>query len=219
MSRPIPRLPEFNLPTVCDLETWPPSGWESAPVIDYAQHWLPALEPAFRPAQVRLAATTDRFVVLAELSDDEIITQARQHNDPLWDLGDVFEIFLQPADRPEYFEFHIAPNGVTLDLRYPYAGASRANGVEQYMLSEPHFTAQVVTEPLLNRWRVGVEIPVAKLASPESLNTPGEWLFSFSRYDCATDREPVLSSTSPHRKVDFHQTDDWKRFTVPAFRA
>src|SRR5690606_5596227 len=96
---------------------WPPVEWAGVIPQTLHQAWRPTPESGLHPAQVWLAATEDRFVVLAELEDHDIITSAIRHNDPLWDLGDVFEIFVRHTKRPEYYEFHTAPNGVTLDLR------------------------------------------------------------------------------------------------------
>jgi hypothetical protein len=37
-----------------------------------------------------------------------------------------------------------------------------------------------------------------------------EWRFSFSRYDYTRGRvAPVISSTSPHAKADFHHQQEW----------
>jgi len=217
MAPALIQLKNFDLEAVHSQETWPPAAMgQNVPPLAMRQAWLPVPESGLRPAQVWLAVTETHFVVLAELADHDIMTTARRHNDPLWEMGDVFEIFVKHTGRPEYYEFHTAPNGVTLDLRYPRLYACRANGVERYMV-EPHFRAQVHGEPALNRWRVAVEIPVACLAPRECLSAPSTWLFSFCRYDCGTGRAPVLASTSPHTLADFHRAEDWLPFLVPAF--
>jgi hypothetical protein len=211
------RLEPSALDRAWDFAAWPPPGWEGAAALDFAQAWREAPEPGLRPGKVWLATTPTAFAVLAELADDDIATAAQRHNDPLWDLGDVFEIFTRHVARSEYFEFHMAPNGVTLDLRYPRLYASRANGVEPYMLDRPRFSARVRAEPELHRWRVAAELPVRELVPAGLARAAGEWQFSFSRYDCGPGRPPIFSSTSPHRRPDFHEGRDWRLFHAPPF--
>ena len=196
---------------------WPPPEWADVAPLTMRQTWRDVPEPGLLPARVWMAATSTCFVILAELEDHDILTEAQRHNDPLWDLGDVFEVFVRHTERLEYYEFHTAPNGVTLDLRYPRLYASRANGVERYMLNEHHFISHVKCEPKINRWRIAMEIPAARLAPLELLQNESLWRFSFSRYDCGPNRPAVVSSTSPHSVADFHQGEDWPRFLAPPF--
>jgi len=218
MPQPLVTLSDFNLKAVCALNSWPPADWSNVTPLPLQQAWLPAAEIAFLPAQVWLAATHDSFAIIAELEDHDIATAAQTHNDPLWDLGDVFEIFVRHTARPEYFEFHIAPNNVTLDLRYPKLYASRADGVELYMLTEPHFSAQAVCLPSKKLWRVAACLPVANLVTDESLvAAPSVWQFSFCRYDCGPNRGPAVSSTSPHKAAGFHRAEEWLTFLAPPF--
>ncbi|MDB6168499.1 MAG: hypothetical protein JWM88_1363 [Verrucomicrobia bacterium] len=187
--------------------------------MSFAQTWLAQPDAGFRPGRVWLASTPDAFVVLAEMQDTDIMTEGKNHNDPLWDLGDTFEVFLRHTARPDYFEFHVAPNGVTLDLHYPRLHAPRDHGVDQYLLSDPHFSSRAVPEPNLGRWRVAMEIPVGPLVPEEFLRETSLWQFSFSRYDCGPGRAPMVSSTTPHRGAGFHRAEEWLQFRVPAFTA
>lgn len=217
MHSPIPRLPQFDLTDVFAATDWPPPDWSGVAGQSMGQAWRSTPQPEFLPARVWLACTVDAFAVLAELEDHDINTRGRVHNDPLWDLGDVFEIFVRHAARPEYFEFHVAPNNVTLDLRYPRLYASRARGVEGYMLTEPQFTARAVIETDRHRWRVAARLPVSRLAPPDAVAAASAWQFSFCRYDCGPGRPDAVASTSPHAAPDFHRGEEWPVFTAPAF--
>lgn len=214
---PVPRLARAEPDHWLARPDWPPPELAGAPVSAFSQAWRPQSEPGLRPGRVWLAATARSFVALAELVDEDLFTTARRRNDPLWDLGDVFEIFVRHTGRPEYFEFHTAPNGLTLDLRYPRPYAPRTNGVDAYLLAEPHFTAAVRAEPARVQWRIVAEIPIRGLLPPGLAADPSEWQFSFSRYDCGPGRAPIYSSTSPHRELDFHRVEDWPVFAVPGF--
>jgi len=199
-------------------DEWPHPDLQQVPVMTFAQAWLAEPDRGLRPGRVWLLSTPAAFVVLAELLDDDIMTEARQHNDPLWDLGDVFESFVRHTARPDYYEFHVAPNAVTLDLHYPRFYAPRENGVGQYLLTRPHFTAFVSAQPGSGRWRIAMEIPVGALVPAELVREESEWQFSFCRYDCGPNRPPMVSSTTPHRGAGFHRAEEWRHFRVPAFR-
>ncbi len=198
---------------------WPHSDLQGVPVMTFAQTWMAEPDMGLRPGKVWMVSTPSALIVLAELLDDDIMTDARQHNDRLWDLGDVFEVFLRHTQRPDYYEFHVAPNGVTLDLHYPRFHAPRENGVERYMLARPHFTARVAAQPERGRWRVAMEIPVEALVPAELTRAESVWQFSFCRYDCGPNRPPMFSSTTPHRGAGFHRAEEWRHFRVPAFQA
>jgi hypothetical protein len=217
MTQAILQLPEVDPVQIMALPNWPPTAWCLVSPLVLQQTWRSSPESGLLSSQVWLGATKDRFVVLAEMEDSDIGTAALRHNDPLWKLGDVFEVFVRHIERPDYFEFHTAPNGVTLDLHYPMLYASRAGGVAQYMMTEPCFTATVGCEPKLNRWRAVIEIPVGGLVPREYLSTPSVWQFSFCRYDCGPGRPAVVASNSPHAVADFHRAEDWPLFTAPAF--
>ncbi|MBL9216792.1 MAG: hypothetical protein JNG83_15045 [Opitutaceae bacterium] len=211
------RLPADDLAGWLAAPVWPPPALAGVPPLPFRQAWLPSEQPELRPGRVWPATTPTALVVLAELEDHDLVTAARRHNDPLWDLGDVFEIFVRHTARPEYWEFHTAPNGVTLDLRYPRLYADRSGGVERYLLESPHFTAQVAAEPARNRWRIAARIPVAPLVPAAGAQAEAEWQLSFCRYDCGPGRAPVFSSTSAHRLLDFHAAHDWPRFRSRPF--
>jgi hypothetical protein len=213
------QVSRLDLAGACGAEMFPPPGWANVPSLPMRQAWLPAPDPGLRRAQVWLAATTTSFVVLAELDDVDIHSRGERHNDPLWDLGDVFEIFVRQTARPDYFEFHVAPNGVTVDLHYPWLYASRANGVGQYMRAETLFRSCAIADPARNRWRVAAEIPVDRLVPPECARGKGTWQFSFSRYDCGPGRPEVVSSTSAHAIADFHRAEEWLLFIAPPFES
>lgn len=85
------------------------------------------------------------------------------------------------------------------------------------MLNRPHLGSRVAVEPVLGRWRVAMEIPVAALLPPELIQGGSIWQFSFSRYDCGPNRPPIVSSTTPQRGAGFHRTEEWPQFQAPPF--
>lgn len=174
-----------------------------------SQAWRDEPEPNFRPATVFLSYRPGTLFIDAELTDEEVFTQATGFNQRLWTLGDVFEIFLRPPGGDGYLEFHVAPGNYQMQLRFPNAETIRAlragtDQLERYFVSEPLFSSETERTPA--GWRVRAQIPHADFR-------PGRlWGGSFCRYDASSNQpDPILSSTSPHTadRLDFHDQSVW----------
>ena len=142
----VPRGPDVDLARTVEAgaDHWPP-----VPVarLELRQAWLPQPEAALRPGHVGLAATAGALLVFAELTDDCIHTLATADHEPLWERGDVFEIFLQSFGADQYFELQIAPLGHRLHLHYPRSGAVRAHGIAPYIQRDRAIEFTVRVEP------------------------------------------------------------------------
>ena len=97
-----------------------------APELRFGQHWLSQPEEGLRPAVAKIGWSGSRVLFLAELVDDEIATRATRRNEPVYLLGDVFEIFAGVAGNPGYIEYHLAPNGIIAQLLWPDANAIKS---------------------------------------------------------------------------------------------
>lgn len=175
------------------------------------QAWLAEPEAAFRPGVVTVGWKPGEFLVFAELEDVDIFSDAIGLNDNTWEKGDVFEIFLRNMKREEYQEFHITPNNCKLQLRIPSLEAlvdrqKRHAVMKGFELSPEVFRSRVWIEK--ERWSVLARIPFGELQLPES-PVGTELAFSFSRYDYTRGQEPILSSTSCHRELNFHRQQEW----------
>ena len=184
-----------------------------APELHFGQHWMSKPDEALRPAVVKIGWSGSRVLFLAELVDDEIATRAKQRNESVYLLGDVFEIFAGVAGNPAYIEYHLAPNGIIAQLRWPDADAiksARESGTAQFLIEENDSILQARVEDGL--WRVYGELPATSL-SGASGDLDGEvWEMSFSRYDYNADGSShVLSSTSPHALASYHRRHEWRR--------
>jgi hypothetical protein len=196
--------------------------FEHATPIPLGQAWLSAPEPEFAPAVVRTGWREDVLLIFAELTDADIFTAARQHNERFWELGDTFEMFLQPQPGRAYLELHVTPNNLRLQLRFaapPDQAARReADPFEDALIRSTVFRSHTWLRPDDRAWFVLAEIPAAATA-PLAFDAPAapvktligsRWRFSFSRYDWTRGRaRPVISSSSPHREPGFHRTDEW----------
>jgi len=206
-----PELAELKL---TDLDAVIKS-FREAPACRLRQAWCLELEPRFLPAVVRIGWQAQTLMIFAELKDAEIFTFARHPNERLWELGDVFEIFLRPMNQPAYGEFQVAPNNLRLQLRYGGNGAAdqarRSDSFGSAMVHDIAFTAQTWVLADFCRWYAFVKIPVSSVSDHPAPLPGSEWRFSFCRYDYSRSlAEPVLSSTSAHTIAnDFHRQADW----------
>lgn len=166
-----------------------------------AQPWAAEPEARFRPGTVRLAWSGDALLVLADLQDDEVRTSATADNQRLWELGDVFEIFLQVEGSAAYAELHVAPNGARMHLRFP----------ENLPVTPVGFPASANLND--GGWRVEAKVP-ADVCGLARFEAGRKLRVSFCRYDAGTDAPPVLSTSAAHPAVSFHRPEDWPRVVL-----
>lgn len=188
------------------------------------QAWLAQPEPDLLPARVRVGWTRTALVVEAELPDRDIFNPVTEFNQAAFNAGDVFEIFLRPEGQTPYFEFHITPDNQLLQLRFADAQQVRqlppAGTLDERLapvkIWKSRITSAVRVEAGAQRWLVSAAIPFAMVVETGEMQ-PGAWWFcSFSRYDHTRGRaEPVLSSTSPHAKCNFHRQQEWRPVVFP----
>lgn len=158
---------------------------------------------------MRLGWNASGFWVLAAMDDDSIVSRATGNNQRLWNLGDVFEIFVRDLSGEEYLELHTDPNGHWLQLRFASERIfpklkTREVKIDDLLVEEPLFHSKARVRD--GGWDV--------LACVTGLR--GRTLrASFSRYDYGeTAGDPVLSSTSAHREVNFHDQTGWLDFQL-----
>ena len=211
VSLPLPRVADVELEGAVADTTWPPA---ATTALALGQNWLTEPELAFRPGSVGLATTERALLVFAELTDEHIHTTVKGDHEPIYERGDVFEIFLQSFGAEAYFEFQIAPNGHRLQLHYPWIGAVRANGIERYIRRDRLFDVAVRVDPANARWRIAVRVPVGPLLPRRSRDRGAEWRAAFCRYDYDAAGQFCLSSTAALTRPDFHRIGEWSRVSV-----
>ena len=200
-----------------DLESWSQlvSVLSDAQAVESKQGWRSELEPGFRPMRVKTGWTRDALYVHAEIEDADIFNPEKQFNALSFTKGDVFEIFLRPCDQDAYFEFHVTPENQKLQLRFPSAAAlavprAQPGLLPDWFINHPVIESRVRVNAAIQRWEVAVEIPFDLVSEASQPRRDTRWLFSFSRYDYTRGQErPVLSSTSPHKELNFHRQEEW----------
>lgn len=215
MSAALPQLscrelPVFDADNLADVQ----SAFASAAGCALRQAWRTTPEPDFAPATVRTGWRGSSLLVFAELTDADIFSRATDHNQRMWKLGDVLEIFLSPESSASYVEFHVTPNNYRLQLRFPDTATLRRaqaeNRFEHLLLPDGVFHSRTWMQPENNKWFVLAEIPAVVVGGAAARLAGVRWTFSFSRFDCTRGRtEPICSSTSPHPNPDYHRCEDW----------
>ena len=197
------------------------NAFQAATPISLRQAWRAEEEAAFCPATVRVRWEEHALLVFAELTDVDPFNSATQPNQRTWELGDTFEMFLRPAGGAGYVELHVTPNNQRLQLRYPHGIApelARQTGqFEEFLLPEDSIASATWLDAKNLRWYVLAEIPALTVCEADVPLESGQWRFSFCRYDYTRGiREPVISSSSPHAKPDFHRQHEWGLMTFKA---
>lgn len=181
-----------------------------------AQTWRDDVQEGFRPAVVRLGWQPGTLWVLADLGDDHIVSDSTAHNQDMWTLGDVFEVFIARRDSPWYLELHVTPHNHRLHLRWTTEGfagiRSKEKTVEDFRADPGAFESWVRKSPDGKGWQVLMQIPASILPDGADFTAGDKLDISFSRYDAGAEGTPkILSSTSPHTKLDYHRRSEWRR--------
>ena len=176
------------------------------------QAWLQEEETGFAPATVRMGWRGSALLIFAELMDMEIFNGATKLNQRVWELGDVFEIFLRADKKENYVELHVTPNNQHLQMHYPdgtsVERARKNGGLEKFLIWDKAFHSKTWIEG--GKWHIFAEIPASLVCNSNESIENARWRFSFGRYDyvCGV-KAPVISSTSRHAKPDFHRQHEW----------
>ncbi len=192
------------------------AAFQSAAHCQMQQAWQDAPSENFAPAVVLVGWQHNVLQVYAELTDDDIFTQASGLNQRLWELGDSFEMFLRPEGQEAYFELQVAPNNHRLQLRYANSAAldraRKTGSIADALIPGDAFRSKVWIEDHGSRWCVLAEIPADLICGLRGALAGSIWRYSFSRYDYTRGQDkPVISSTSLHAEANFHRQQEWGR--------
>ncbi len=182
----------------------------AAPVLLDA-FWAPG-SPHARTV-VRVAWTPEMLLVRGEMEDEDVTSLATADSQHLWEMGDVFEIFLEAEGAGFYTEMHVAPGNHRLHLRIgpdDYEAMKRKTlAPSGLMVRPPGFESRSAVTPA--GWTAEARIPAAQIDPQGRITPESRWRASFCRYDAWSDgRPPVLSSTSPHEQLNFHRRHEWR---------
>lgn len=180
------------------------------------QAWLAKPDEKLRSASVRFGWEQDAFWVLADLADDFITSRSTDHNQEMWMLGDVFEIFIARKESPFYLELHVTPHNHRLHLHWPTEGIEKIRTkkatLDEFRRPPSEFNSWVQKPEDQNKWQVLARIPAKILPDGQGFAVGQKLDLSFSRYDAGPEgaSATILSSTSPHRELNYHRRHEWR---------
>lgn len=179
------------------------------------QAWLGQPEDGFNPGWARLRWHPHGLLVESLFRGRRQGNAARRLNERTWELGSVFEFFLQADGYDRYVELHVTPENQRLQLLWPDDGlesfrAGRAR-LEDFLVNDPAWvTSETRIAP--EHWAVRVAVPFRCLGvAPGS--TPPAMRAAVCRYDLGRDRE-VLSSTARLPAPNYHLQAHWSRLQL-----
>jgi hypothetical protein len=183
------------------------------------QAWLAMPDENLHPAKVRFGWEPDALWVLADLPDDFITSHSTDHNQDMWTLGDVFEIFIARKGSPFYLELHVTPHNHRLHLHWSPEGMEKIQAnqttLDEFRRPPSAFDSWVQKPEGGRKWQVLVRIPASILPNGQTLEAGQILELSFSRYDAGPEGTPdVLSSTSPHRELSYHRRHEWREVVL-----
>jgi len=170
--------------------------------------------PDFSAGTVRIVWCPEALLVRADLQDEEVFSRATGDSQNFWEMGDVFEFFLEAGGAGYYTEMHVAPGNHRMHMQIrPEDFLSMKAGTlapADLMVRPPDFESRYEVVP--GGWAAEAVVPAAVVQPGGKISRDSCWRASFSRYDAGSDgRNPVLSSTSFHReKINFHARGDWR---------
>lgn len=204
---------------IADTESWNAieKAFSTADPVSFQQGWREDLQEGFRPAAVRTGWDDRHLLVYAELEDDDIFNPVTGYNEPAFQHGDVFEMFLRPVGQDAYFEIHVSPLNQKFQLRIPSAEIFKAPKLvpgipPEWFIRDVEIESRVLVDLQCGCWRVLAMIPLNLVSENKRTAFGDEWCFSFCRYDYTRGGQaPVLSSTSPHKVINYHRQEEWGR--------
>ncbi len=153
------------------------------------------------------------FYVHALFYDSDIFNQATQSNiDPTWKLGDVMEFYLQLPGHKDYYEFHVSPDNVILQLHLPCNERQYIMNYENNIF-QGGLQSKVQSIPEENLWYAEMVLPYSNFdISAEDVKGSR---FAICRYNYYKGHEePETSSTAKLSGRRFHNPECWHVLSV-----
>ena len=191
-----------------------PSDYRTVAQLQLRQFWLgPECMPAER-AVAYVFRTDQGLSFYVWMEDSCIFTEARNHNQKMWQLGDVVEFFVKPGtDRADYWEIHLTPNNLIMDIHIPSREGLLGGAIpwEQVISADSEATTRVVCSPEGSCWAAGICIPWQAFGAPGPPVPGALWQVAVCRYNSpgTLGEEPELSSTALLRGRGFHRYEDY----------
>lgn len=192
-----------------DFSSKSPAAYADAEPFPFFQNWVaPGLQPN-EGGLTYVGRTETDLCFYVWLEDQSIFTTATENNQALFKLGDVAEFFIKPGTtREDYWEIHVSPNDLLMDLHFPSRGAIQAGQTtwEQVIAPDSGSRKKVATYPTEGYWTAELCVPWQAFGYDHPPGSEETWQFSVSRYNYTDDLDHLEhSSIAPFTELNFHQ--------------
>jgi hypothetical protein len=185
--------------------------WRNA---DTAKLQLNAAGPPSHATDIRILWDQTCLYVAFECEDPQPSASLKKHDDPLWEDGNVVEVFIDPAGKGWlYYEFEVNPLNTKIDLLIDLQKGRKS--WKQHCLWNAEGWRSAVNirrkpgqdQPI--GWSVEMAIPLKNFkTSPHMPPQTGDvWRINFYRYNTVEDqagKKQELYAWSPTMKGGFH---------------
>ena len=148
--------------------------------------------------------------VAAELEDSELIAQNHHDEQLHYQFGDVFELFIKPANDTYYWEMYATPLGNKSTLFFPRS--REGMGVLDFLNQHSFHGLEVSAQKTSKGWNAQMWIPVEQLtALGAEWGSGSEWRIFCGRYNynSPTLKDPELSMVPPLSATNYHLVDEY----------
>jgi hypothetical protein len=174
------------------------------------QSWRTEHEPDFSPGWAHIGWCPTGLDISGVFIGRNQTNRARKLNDRTWELGDIFEFFLQAEGGARYVELHVTPENHRLQLLWPAGGLEEFRAgkavLEEFTVDDPAWVESAVRVES-DHWTIRLHVPFRCLGLGDG-KPPKTLRACVCRYDWSSGSE-VLSSTAPLREANYHRVAEW----------
>ncbi len=199
--------------------------WQRAPAYPFSVPAAasPALSVPVETGDVRYAWDDTYFYVAARFADSDLVAEGEKDGLPQFQLGDLLEVFLKPANDTYYWELYATP--LNKKTRYWFPGRGRLGLPSCFADKDVGMVVAAQNRGTVNDWRdrdvewtVEMAIPRAELTAYGAKFGPGEpWLVLAARYNYSrwlARQGPELSAGVPLDQVNYHLQEQYAKLVL-----
>jgi len=150
------------------------------------------------------------FHVAAELEDSMLVSENRRDEQLHYEFGDVFELFIKPANDTYYWEMYATPFGNKTTLFFPRE--REGMDTDDFLNAHGFHGLEVAAEKTSKGWNAQMWVPAEQLTALGAGWGPGsQWRVFCGRYNYNHPdlKDPELSMVPPLSATNYHLVGEY----------